>query len=271
MASRHGGAEGQRAERVPDLTGRVAFITGGAVGIGREFARALVDAGAAVAIADIDADAGERTAAALRADGGTAIAVACDVGDEARVDSAVDEAVRELGGIDILVNNAALHFARWSRPVTELPGDMWRQLLETNVIGIVNCARCCRPQMRARGGGVVLNMSSVAGFMPLPDFGFTSSYAVTKLAVRGLTVALAAELADDGIRVVGLAPGGTSSEAAGTDLQPGHLERLVEHQLIRRQGTMSDLVGPMLFLCSDAAAMVTGETMVVGGGFPLRL
>jgi len=139
------------------------------------------------------------------------------------------------------------------------------------VIGIVNCARCCRPQMRARGGGVVLNMSSVAGFMPLPDFGFTSSYAISKLAVRGLTVALADELAPDGIRVVGIAPGGTRSESAGDALAPGHLERLVDHQLIRRQGTMADLVGPMLFLCSPQAAMVTGETMIVGGGFPLRL
>jgi 3-oxoacyl-[acyl-carrier protein] reductase len=129
--------------------------------------------------------------------------------------------------------------------------------------------------MALRGGGVILNMSSVAGYLPIPEFGFASTYAITKLAVRGLTVALAVELAVDKIRVVGLAPGGTASEGAlaeqSTPEGQEHFRRLVDHQLIKRPGTMQDLVGPALFLCSDLAEMVTGETLIVGGGFPLRV
>lgn len=255
--------------------GKVAFITGAATGIGRTFARELAARGAAVAIADIDGEAAEATACDIRGSGGRAAAVRCDVGDEEQVQAAVDRVATEFGGISILINNAARHFAAWSRPVTELPRDKWRQLLETNVIGVINCAGACRVHMREQGRGVILNMSSIAGYMPLPEFGFTSTYAVTKLAVRGLTVALAAELAQDNIRVVGLAPGGTASEGAiaeqSTPEGQRHFARLVEHQLIKRAGTMEDLVGPMLFLCSDLAGMVTGETLIVGGGFPLRI
>jgi 3-oxoacyl-[acyl-carrier protein] reductase len=257
------------------FTGKIAFITGAATGIGRTFARELAARGAAVAIADINGEAAEATARDIRGIGGRAVAVCCDVGDEEQVQAAVDQVATELGGISILINNAARHFAAWSRPVTELPRDKWRQLLDTNVIGVINCAAACRAHMRKQGHGVVLNMSSIAGYMPLPEFGFTSTYAVTKLAVRGLTVALAAELADDNIRVVGLAPGGTASEGAiaeqSTPEGQQHFRRLVEHQLIKRAGTMEDLVGPMLFLCSDLAGMVTGETLIVGGGFPLRV
>jgi 3-oxoacyl-[acyl-carrier protein] reductase len=257
------------------FTGKVAFITGAATGIGRTFARELAVRGAAVAIADIDGEAAETTACDIRGSGGRAAAVRCDVGDEEQVQAAVDRVATEFGGISILINNAARHFAAWSRPVTELPRDKWRQLLETNVIGVINCAGACRVHMREQGRGVILNMSSIAGYMPLPEFGFTSTYAVTKLAVRGLTVALAAELAQDNIRVVGLAPGGTASEGAiaeqSTPEGQRHFARLVEHQLIKRAGTMEDLVGPMLFLCSDLAGMVTGETLIVGGGFPLRI
>jgi NAD(P)-dependent dehydrogenase (short-subunit alcohol dehydrogenase family) len=253
------------------LAGKVAFITGGAVGIGREFARQLARRGVSVALADIDLATAKTSAAEIAASGGRAIAVSCDVGDEQQVTSAVDRAAGDLGGIDILINNAARHLAFWSRPVTEMPRDMWRQLLDTNVIGVINCAASCRPHMRARGGGVIVNMSSIAGYMPRPDFGFASTYALTKLAVRGLTVALATEFAEDGIRVVGIAPGGTRSEGAVAAGQEEHFAALVELQLIKRPGTMGDLVGPLLFLCSDHAAMVTGETMLVGGGFPLRI
>jgi 3-oxoacyl-[acyl-carrier protein] reductase len=254
---------------------KIALITGAATGIGRRFARELASRGAAVAIADINGEAAEATAQDIRGAGGRAVAVCCDVGDEEQVQSAVDQVATELGGISILINNAARHFAAWSRPVTELPRDKWRQLLDTNVIGVINCAAACRVHMRKQGHGVILNMSSIAGYMPLPEFGFTSTYAITKLAVRGLTVALAAELADDNIRVVGLAPGGTASEGAiaaqSTPEGQQHFRRLIEHQLIKRAGTMEDLVGPMLFLCSDLAEMVTGETLIVGGGFPLRI
>lgn len=253
------------------LAGRVAFITGAAVGIGRTFGLALAARGVSVAVADIDLDAAERTAEAIRSLGVEALAVHCDVGDDVAVQAAVDATTAALGGVDILINNAAKHLDFWTRPITELPADLWRSLLETNVIGIINCARATRSSMRARGGGVIVNISSIAGFMPLKDHGFASSYALTKLAVRGLTVSLAAELSADGTRVVGIAPGATQSEAAAAEQAEAHFDMLVGHQLVNRRGTMDDLVGPLLFLCSDHASMVTGETMLVGGGFPLRI
>jgi 3-oxoacyl-[acyl-carrier protein] reductase len=245
--------------------GKVALITGAGAGIGRVFAKALAAEGAAIAVADVDGDAAERVAEELRGTGASAVGVRCDVAYEQEVDTAVAEAVAALGGVDILINNAAKHLMNWNRPVTQLPRDMWRRLLDVNVVGVVNCAASCRPHMAARGGGVILNQSSIAGFQSI------ASYGISKLAVRGLTVALAHEMAEDGIRVVGMAPGAIESESALAALPPERFQHFVDQQLVKRRGTMDDLVGPMLFLCSDAARFVTGETVIVGGGFPLRV
>jgi 3-oxoacyl-[acyl-carrier protein] reductase len=245
--------------------GKVALITGGGRGIGKRLAAALAAEGCAVALLDVDLDAAESSAAELADGGGTALAVGGDVADDDQLTAVVGEVAERLGGIDILVNNAAKHLLEWNRPVTELPPERWRQLLDVNVIGVVNSARACRPHMASRGGGVILNMSSIAGFQSV------ASYGISKLAVRGLTVALADELAADGIRVVGIAPGATESESALASLPPERFQYFVDKQLIKRRGTVDDLIGPMLFLCSDEAAFITGETLIVGGGFPLRV
>lgn len=245
---------------------RVAFITGGARGIGRQFAFALGGQGVRVAIADIDIDAASATAEELQGVGISAFAVKCDVGDERSADDAAREAADHLGRIDILINNAALHLMSWSIPITQASSDRWRQILDVNVIGVVNCTRACHPFMKAAGGGVIINMASVSAFTSVDVYG------VTKLAVRGLTVALAKELAVDNIRVCGLAPGPMDSEAALADLPDELVTRFVEDlQLVKRKGRMTDLVGAMLFLTSDQASFITGETLIIGGGFPLRI
>jgi len=242
---------------------RVAFITGGARGIGRVFAEALVQDGVRVVLADVDPAAGEAAAGEIGPD---ALAVVCDTADEASVDRAVALAADRFGRIDILINNAARHLMAWSRPVTEIGSAGWREILDVNVLGVVNCARACRPHLRASGAGTVLNMSSVSGFSA------TDVYGITKLAVRGLTLALAKEFAGDGIRVNCLAPGPMDSESAVADLPESLLRSFIEDkQLIKRQGRMADLVGAMRFFCSADSAFVTGETLVVGGGHPLRL
>jgi len=245
---------------------KVAFITGGGRGIGETYARALAAEGAAVALAEIDLPAAQAVAASIEDTGARAIAVACDVADQSSVDAAVAHTVEHLGGVDILINNAAKHLMEYAGKPTELPRAKWRLMLDVNVIGIVNCAAACRPSMRERGGGVIINQSSIAGFDP------TTPYGISKLAVRGLVAALARELAPDGIRVYGIAPGSVDSPSAMADLPPALLDTLINrHQLIKRQGRMQDLVGAMLFFCSPEAGFITGETLMIGGGYPLRV
>ncbi len=246
--------------------GRVAFITGGAIGFGRAFARALTAAGAAVVIADIDAAAGERTASELRAAGFRALAVACDVADEHAVEAAVDRSIDEFGGIDILINNAGLHLLHYNQPFSVLSRDDLRALFDVNVIGVVNCTVACRPSMRSRGGGAVLNISSIASHLS------SSPYGVSKLAVRGLTIAFASELSADRIRVNAIAPGLMATENALDGLPQELVDDFVNNrQLVRRLGTMDDVVSTALYLCSDQAGFITGETLKVSGGYPLSI
>jgi 3-oxoacyl-[acyl-carrier protein] reductase len=244
---------------------RTAVITGGAVGFGRAFARALVAEGANVVLADIDADAAEPTAAELVSAGGQAIAVNCDVADADQVDAAVATIIDRFGGIDILINNAGLHLTKYNQPFGMLSRDEIRGLFDVNVIGVINVTLACRASMRERGGGVVLNISSMAGYMS------ATPYAVSKLAVRGLTVAFATELAPDRIRVNAIAPGLMNTESALADLPRPLIDEFVhERQLVHRLGTMGDVVSAMLFLCSDEASFITGETLKVSGGYPLN-
>ncbi|MGE5327398.1 MAG: SDR family NAD(P)-dependent oxidoreductase [Deltaproteobacteria bacterium] len=245
---------------------KVAFITGGGRGIGETYARALAAEGAAVVLAEIDLPAAQGVAASIAESGAPTLAVTCDVADEGSVDAAVARAVEHFGGVDILINNAAKHLMEYAGKPTELPRAKWRLMLDVNVIGIVNCSAACRRSMRERGGGVIINQSSIAGFDP------TTPYGISKLAVRGLVVALAKELAPDGIRVYGIAPGPVDSPSAMADLPPALLDEFINrHQLVKRQGLMTDLVGAMLFFCSPQASFITGETLMIGGGYPLRV
>jgi NAD(P)-dependent dehydrogenase (short-subunit alcohol dehydrogenase family) len=245
--------------------GKTAFITGGGRGIGETFAKALVGEGASVVLADVDVPAAEKVASDIVAEGGRALAVSCDVSNEESVGAAVAKAVEHFGGIDILINNAALHNFTYGQPITKLPLDKWRRMLEVNVVGIVICSAACRPSMAARGGGVIINMSSIAS-MPA-----VTAYGVSKLAVRGLTVGLASEFAPDNIRVYALAPGLMDTASVKAELPEMYKDMIInKQQLFKRQGTTHDLVGAMLFFCSDAASFITGETLVIGGGHPLR-
>lgn len=246
--------------------GKVAFITGGAVGFGRAFARAFAAEGAAVVIADIDDRTAEETSAALRSSGALVIAVHCDVSKEAEVAVAVAAAVAEFGGVNVLINNAGLHLLKYNQPFAALARDDLRALFDVNVVGIVNCTLACQAAMRERGGGAVVNISSIASHLS------TTPYGVSKLAVRGLTVALATELADDHIRVNAIAPGLMATENAMADLPQNLVDDFLQNrQLVHRLGTMDDIVAATLFLCSEEAGFITGETLRVSGGYPLSM
>ena len=246
--------------------GKVVFITGGAIGFGRAFARAFVAEGAAAVIADIDDRQAAETAAELRAEGATAMAVHCDVAKEGEVEDAVGKVIAELGGIDVLLNNAGLHLMKYNQPFSVLERADLRALFDVNVIGIVNCTLACRDSMRERGGGAVVNISSIASHLSI------SPYGVSKLAVRGLTIALATELADHRIRVNAIAPGLMATENAMADLPEDLVDDFVNNrQLVHRLGTMDDIVATTLFLCSAEAGFITGETIRVSGGYPLAI
>jgi 3-oxoacyl-[acyl-carrier protein] reductase len=244
---------------------KVAFITGGGVGFGRAFARALAAEGATIVIADIDGDAGAALAHELETGGTPALAVVCDVADEHQVQAGIDATVARFGGVDILVNNAGKHLTKYNQPFSVLERDELRALFDVNVIGVVNCSVSARPSMAARGGGVILNISSMAAYMN------TTPYAVSKLAVRGLTIAFATEFAGDRIRVNAIAPGLMATENAMDDLPATLVDEFVnDRQLVHRLGQMDDIVQAMLYLCSDESSFVTGETKV-SGGLPLFL
>ena len=246
--------------------GKVAFITGGGVGFGRAFARALAAEGATIVIADIDTAAGELLERELAADGRPALAVTCDVADEHQVDAGVGATIDRFGGIDILINNAGKHLTKYNQPFSVLERDELRALFEVNVIGVVNCSVAARPSMAQRGGGVILNISSMAAYLNV------SPYSVSKLAVRGLTIAFASEFAVDNIRVNGIAPGLMATENAMDDLPRELIDEFVnDRQLVHRLGAMDDIVKAMLYLCSDESSFITGETLKVSGGTPLFL
>jgi NAD(P)-dependent dehydrogenase (short-subunit alcohol dehydrogenase family) len=245
---------------------KVAFITGGAIGFGRAFAEALAAEGASIVIADIDGEAGKRAAKELKASGHEALAVTCDVADEQQVRDAVAEAIERLGGVDVLINNAGKHLMKYNQAFGVLGMEELRALFDVNVMAVVSCTLACEASMAARGGGVVLNIASIAGHMT------STPYGVSKLTVRGLTIALASELSPKNIRVNAISPGLMATENAVSDVPAEFFEQFVQrNQLVHRRGEMRDIVSAMLFLCSDEASFITGETLSVSGGFPLYL
>jgi NAD(P)-dependent dehydrogenase (short-subunit alcohol dehydrogenase family) len=143
----------------------------------------------------------------------------------------------------------------------DLPRDEWRRAVEVNVTGAINCAAAVRPSMRARGGGVIVNIASMAAFKA------QNAYGISKLAVRGLTVALAQDFGGDNIRVCGVAPGFVDSETAMREFPEERRLRYVnETQFIKRLGRVQDIANAVRFLCSDDASFITGDTILVSGG-----
>ena len=242
---------------------KTAFVTGAATGFGRAFAKALCGRGTAVMIADIDLTAAEETAQQLRAEGGHALAVYCDVADANAVDTAVAQTVEHFGGLDILINNAGRHLMKYNQPFQNLTREEIRGLFDVNLHGVITCTLACRPALAERAG-CIINISSISGFAT------NTPYGVSKLAVRGLTIAFAEELSADGIRVNAIAPGLIATENAMKDLPQHLVDDLTQNkQLVKRLGQMDDIVKAMLFLTSEEASFITGETLKVSGGFPL--
>jgi NAD(P)-dependent dehydrogenase (short-subunit alcohol dehydrogenase family) len=249
------------------LDGKVAIVTGAAVGgIGEAYATALAQAGAAVTCADINEAGAKGVADAITAAGGTAVAAGVDITDDASVGAMVARTVDELGGVDILVNNAALMAQIAAYPPLEFPPELWRQSFDVNVTGAWNCARAVVPEMVKRGGGRIVNQASIGAFPA------ESVYGITKIAMIGLTTTLARTLGPSNISVNCIAPGVTGS-VAGKSLTPDgspYVEMIKQRAALRALGEPSDLCGALLLFTSPAGSWITGQVLVVDGGVVLH-
>jgi 3-oxoacyl-[acyl-carrier protein] reductase len=246
-----------------EFDGKVAIVTGAAQGIGEAYARGLASHGAAVLIADINAEAGAAVADALCAQGRLAAFTRTDVSDPESALAMADFARQRFGGIDFLVNNAAIYGQMRFDLLLTVDWDYYKAFMGVNLDGALNCARACYPQMRERGGGAIVNQSSTAAWL------YSSFYGLAKAGINSLTQQLAHELGGMNIRVNAIAPGPTDTQATRT-VVGGLADDLVKALALKRFGQPADLVGACLFLLSDEASWLTGQIINVDGGQVFR-
>jgi NAD(P)-dependent dehydrogenase (short-subunit alcohol dehydrogenase family) len=251
------------------LDGKVAIVTGaGGRGnsIGRAYALGLSGAGARVVVADIQPDGAQQVCDEIASAGGRAIAVSVDITQPDSVRKMAAAARDAFGGVDILINNAALMAELGYQPAAEIPLEQWNRVMDVNLTGALNCVQAIVPLMRERGGGRIVNQVSGGAFPAL------SVYGISKLALVGLTTTLARQLGREKITVNAIAPGNTMSDA-GKLLTPDDspFVKLLEATVaLRVRGQPDELVGTLLLLCSSAGDWITGQVMHVDGGWILR-
>jgi NAD(P)-dependent dehydrogenase (short-subunit alcohol dehydrogenase family) len=243
---------------------KVAIVTGAAQGIGEAYARALAAEGASVVVADLNEDAGQRVAKELEAAGGTAMFVRCDVSDATSATAMADATVAAYGGIDLLVNNAAIYGDMQFDLLITVDWDYYRKFMSVNMDGALVVTRAVYPHMQKRGGGAIVNQSSTAAWL------YSGFYGLAKVGINGLTQQLAHELGGMNIRVNAIAPGPTDTQATRTQAGEAAHDIVRNSLALKRIGQPEDMVGACLFMLSDEASWVTAQILDVDGGQVFR-
>ena len=238
------------------LKDKTAIITGGGRGIGRGIARRFADEGAQVVLAERDRASGERTQEEIVKAGGTALFVQTDVAQRDAVERLVAVVSERFGRIDILINNAGI--AGLNGPFLELTQETWDRVVGVNLTGVFNCSQAAGRVMAAQGGGNIIHISSINGFVPQP---FCAAYGAAKGGVETLTKSMATDLAPHKIRVNTIAPGPIVVDRR--DGEPPHRDELT---LLGRHGLPAEIASAAVFLASDESRFVNGHTLVVDGG-----
>ena len=247
------------------LEGRVAVVTGGGGGLAEGICARLARDGAAVACADVSPEKAERVAGQVAASGGRSLAVEVDVSDKGSVDAMVGRVAEEFGGVDVLVNNAAIYPRRaW----TEIEEKEWDRVMAVNLKGYFLCARAVYPHMKERGGGSIVNVSSITFFV---GWTLLLDYVTSKGGIVGFTRTLAREVGPEGINVNAIAPGAfpTDAEKIHPD-QEGYNRWVLDQQSIKRRGTPDDIGNLIAFLASDEASFISGQTVGIDGGWMMH-
>lgn len=242
------------------LTGRVAIVTGAGQGLGRAFAGRLAADGARVVVADRNTAAADAVAAEI---GPPAIAVPVDVADPDSVTALAERVTDICGGVDVLVNNAAVFSTLMMRPFDQIDPAEWDQVMAVNVRGPFLCARAVAPVMRAAGYGKIVNISSATVWIGRPHY---LHYVTSKAALIGMTRALATELGPDGVTVNAVTPGATRTEIPRATVTPQQEQTIIAGQAIKRRQVPADLVGVVAFLAGPDSDFMTGQTVNVDGG-----
>jgi NAD(P)-dependent dehydrogenase (short-subunit alcohol dehydrogenase family) len=244
------------------VPGRVAVVTGGNRGLGRAFAHALGEAGAAVAVVARDEAASERVLAELAAKGVTAAAFTADVTDREALAEANEHISRDLGPVDVLINNAGtcVH-----RPALEVTEAEWREVIDVNLTGVWNCCQIFGAGMAARGAGVIVNVGSMSGeIVNRPQW--QPAYNASKAGVHHLTKSLAAEWAPLGVRVNAVAPGYVRTDMTPID-RPEFAAHWIGDTPQQRAALPEEIAPAVLFLASPASGFMTGAVLVIDGGY----
>lgn len=249
----------QQLEHLFDLTGRVAIVTGGTRGIGRSIAEGFVAAGAKVAVASRKADACAEAEGALRAMGGDVIGVPTHMGDLDAIGALVERTASELGGVDIVVNNAANALRE---DIGSYTPEAFTKSMDVNLRGPVFLVERALPHLERSEHAAIVNVLSAGAFM---FSAFTATYSAAKAALYSFTRAWAADLAPKGIRANALAPGTVDTDMVRNN-PPEVVDRMARASLQGRAAHADEMVGPALFLASDASSFMTGQVLLVDGG-----